>query len=280
MAQVTLLVCLLLIKHFIQIQACMSGPTTTPTLQSRSCGQKGRGLSDKAKIVGGQNAFPGEWPWQVTLMDEKGIFCGGSLVSNQYVITAAHCLKTSNWSRIKVRLGEHEICHYEGNEQDMDIKKNGITIHPQYNKKTIDYDIAIIELKESVNFTKRIKPVCINTGLDFTGQRCYITGWGTLQSRGLFPKVLQEAQVPIVTAEECKIIYKSTITDRMLCAGFPRGGVDTCQGDSGGPLVCKHRDGAWYLTGITSWGRGCAVSYGVYTHVANLYPWLAKITGL
>lgn len=80
----------------------MSGPTTAPTLQSRSCGQKGRGLSDKAKIVGGQNAFPGEWPWQVALMDKKGIFCGGSLVSNQYVITAAHCLKTSHWSRIKV----------------------------------------------------------------------------------------------------------------------------------------------------------------------------------
>ncbi|XP_046846326.1 transmembrane protease serine 9-like [Xenia sp. Carnegie-2017] len=253
---------------------------TTPTLPPGSCGQKGPGLSDIAKIVGGQNARPGEWPWQVALVKKNFLTCCGALVSNQYIITAAHCVKASDWSRVKVRLGEHNTYFRERHEHDMDIMTNGITIHPQYSKTTLDYDIAIIKLKKSVSFTTKIKPVCLNTGIDFTGQRCYITGWGKLRSGGSTPKILQEAQVPIVTIEECKRIYKSKITDRMLCAGLANGGVDTCAGDSGGPLVCEHRDGSWYLTGITSWGRGCAKYYGVYTHVANLYSWITQITGL
>ena len=82
----------------LSYQKCLA----IPKLQPRSCGQKGRGLSDITKIVGGQNAYSGEWPWQVALMDEKGIFCGGSLVSNHYVITAAHCVEHVYWSGLKV----------------------------------------------------------------------------------------------------------------------------------------------------------------------------------
>ncbi|CAB3984307.1 MAM and LDL-receptor class A domain-containing 1-like isoform X1 [Paramuricea clavata] len=259
-----------------------SGQCSIPP--SGSCGQKGYGLSDFPKIVGGQDATPGEWPWQVALLRGTFPFCGGSLVSNQYVITAAHCVKSTDWDSVKIRVGEHDMRVNEGHEQDISIARNGITIHPQYNQITqYNNDIAVIRLSRSVQFTQRIKPVCFNTGIDFTGQRCYITGWGRLQSGGSTPKVLQEAQVPIVTPQECKKSYgNSRITDKMLCAGYSRGGTDTCQGDSGGPMVCQHSDGSWYLSGVTSWGRGCASAgyYGVYAHVANLYPWVKQVTGL
>ncbi|CAB3984832.1 MAM and LDL-receptor class A domain-containing 1-like isoform X1, partial [Paramuricea clavata] len=258
-------------------------PTVTPKPPSGSCGQKGYGLSDFPKIVGGQEATPGEWPWQVALLRGTFPFCGGSLVSNQYVITAAHCVKSTDWNRVTIRVGEHDMRVKEGHEQDISIARNGITVHPQYNSRTTDYDIAVIRLSRSVQFTQRIKPVCFNRGIDFTGQRCYITRWGRLQSGGSTPKVLQEAQVPIVTPQECKKAYGSSrITDKMLCAGYSQGGIDTCQGDSGGPLVCQHSDRSWYLTGVTSWGRGCASVgyYGVYAHVANLYPWVKQVTGL
>ena len=86
---------------------------TTPTLPPGSCGQKGPGLSDIAKIVGGQNARPGEWPWQVALVKKNFLTCGGALVSNQYIITAAHCVKASDWSRVKVILFQRCINIYE-----------------------------------------------------------------------------------------------------------------------------------------------------------------------
>ncbi|CAB3991891.1 MAM and LDL-receptor class A domain-containing 1-like isoform X1 [Paramuricea clavata] len=252
------------------------------SVSSVSCGQKGRGLSDFSRIVGGQKAQPGEWPWQVALMRGTFQFCGGSLVSNQYVITAAHCIDSTDWDSVTIRVGEHDLGVYDGHEQDISIARYGITVHPQYRSDGEDYDIAVVRLSRSVQFTQRIKPVCINSGIDFTGQRCYISGWGRLSSGGSSPNVLQEAQVPIVTPQECKNSYGSSITDRMLCAGHSQGGTDTCQGDSGGPLVCEHSDGSWHLSGVTSWGRGCASAgyYGVYAHVANLYPWVKQVTGL
>ncbi|CAB3999552.1 MAM and LDL-receptor class A domain-containing 1-like isoform X1, partial [Paramuricea clavata] len=212
-----------------------SGSPGTPKPPSGSCGQKGYGLSDFARIVGGQEATPGEWPWQVALLRGTSPFCGGSLVSNQYVITAAHCVRSTDWNSVTIRVGEHDMRVNEGHEQDISIARNGITVHPQYNQLTqYNNDIAVIRLSRSVQFTQRIKPVCFNSGIDFTGQRCYISGWGRLQSGGSTPNVLQEAQVPIVTPQQCKESYgSSSITDRMLCAGYSQGGTDTCQGDSG-----------------------------------------------
>ncbi|CAB4019916.1 MAM and LDL-receptor class A domain-containing 1-like isoform X1 [Paramuricea clavata] len=259
-------------------------PTETPRHLSGSCGQKGYGLSDFPKIVGGQEATPGEWPWQVVLLHNVGDgtfpFCGGSLVSNQHVITAAHCVESMHWDRVKIKLGKHDLS-VEKEYENFYIATNGITIHPQY--QYTDYDIAVIRLSTSVEFTHAIKPVCINSGIDFAGQLCYITGWGTLHNGGSMPNILQEAQVPVATPQQCEESYSSTIiTDRMLCAGFSQGGTDTCLGDSGGPLVCQHSDGSWYLTGVTSWGFGCAAAgyYGVYANVANLYPWVKQVTGL
>ncbi|XP_078733267.1 enteropeptidase-like [Lampetra fluviatilis] len=151
---------------------------------------------------------------------------------------------------------------------------NRILIHERYNRSSHDYDIALMELSERVSFTDYIQPVCLPHRFQkfpYPGKSCFISGYT--------PNRLQEASVEIF--KTCvtpgpQAYSPSLITNRMLCAGYLKGGVDTCQGDSGGPLVCQDSNGHWYLSGITSWGYGCARAYlpGVYSRVTKFLDWI------
>ncbi|XP_068697308.1 uncharacterized protein [Montipora foliosa] len=234
------------------------------------------------QIVGGKISTPGAWPWQVAIMCKtcKEQDCGGTLVSAQHVITAAHCLSINKDTFIenyKVRLGEHHFENSEGYEQDINI--SSVTIHPSYGEAaSFDGDLAVIELASPARINDHVGPVCLqNRSSDFPpGSRCYITGWGRTRQGGSISAVLREAEVPLVSNQNCRENYGSgsIITSNMLCAGRLGAGVDACQGDSGGPLVCE-KDNRWYLVGTTSWGWGCAGKYyGVYTNIARLSDWI------
>ena len=112
------------------------------------------------------------------------------------------------------------------------------------------------------------------------GKECYVSGWGDTLFEGSSPDILREAKVRLVPREICnrELSYNGKIHKRALCAGFEEGGVDTCQGDSGGPLSCEYR-GRFYLTGVTSWGKGCAQphKYGVYANMFKLTSWVKKM---
>lgn len=255
-------------------------PPTVPgsTEPSLTCG-----VRKPSRIVGGEVAYPGAWPWQTGLKrsPDTVIFCGGSLLNKEWVVTASHCvydmLKANSDTVLIAVLGEFDKANKE--EQEISIRTKKIIMHPNYNPRTLDYDIALIKLETPLeDFSVYIRPVCLpSSDTKFDEQsKCYVTGFGRLEQGGELAGMLRMAKIPLVSKETCEAAYGAQkLTDRMICAGFPKGGIDACQGDSGGPLSCLY-EGRWYLTGVVSWGVGCAQpnAYGVYAKVQELKEWV------
>ncbi|XP_068709846.1 MAM and LDL-receptor class A domain-containing protein 1-like isoform X3 [Montipora foliosa] len=249
---------------------CLPGPPTVqpciPPLPA-SCG-----LRPHTRIVGGTVATPGSWPWQTMLRSLSGFqFCGGTLVSDEYVITAAHCIGSNPF---QIRLGAHKrTTSVTGYEQDFNVSK--VITHPLYQfPQRFSHDIAIVKLSKPAQLNRRVHPACLPLVVPapVNGERCWITGWGRTSAGGPSPDVLLQASVPIVSRPRCDKAYPNQIHDSMICAGLDQGGIDSCQGDSGGPMVCE-TGGRYYLHGVTSWGHGCALpnKFGVYAKVTYRY---------
>ncbi|XP_050003925.1 anionic trypsin-2 isoform X2 [Alexandromys fortis] len=224
-------------------------------------------VDDDDKIVGGYTCQKNSVPYQVSLNTGYHL-CGGSLINDQWVVSAAHCYK----SRIQVRLGEHNINILEGDEQFITAAK--IIKHPDFVRKTLNNDIMLIKLSSPVALNARVATVSLPTSCAPAGTQCLISGWGdTLSFPDNEPDLLQCLDAPLLTQAECETSYPGNITDNMVCAGFLEGGKDSCQGDSGGPLVCNGE-----LQGIVSWGYGCALpdNPGVYTKVCNYVDWIQE----
>ncbi|XP_067839522.1 transmembrane protease serine 11B-like protein isoform X2 [Heptranchias perlo] len=237
--------------------------TTRNTVSKPTCGSR-PGIS--SRIVGGTNSMDGEWPWQVSLQIGSHV-CGASIISD------------STQSLWKAYMGSVDV----GKGTIRNIKR--IIRHPNYARKTQnDFDIAVLELSSPLTFSNVIQPVCLPSSSQVfpAGRSCTITGWGALVYQGSLSGILQKADVNIIEDSTCRRIYSPFITNRMLCAGLLRGGVDSCQGDSGGPLVCVESDGTWFLAGIVSFGFECAKPNfpGVYSRVTVLRDWVKQQTGV
>uniref|UniRef100_A0A8C5D7T7 trypsin n=1 Tax=Gouania willdenowi TaxID=441366 RepID=A0A8C5D7T7_GOUWI len=209
------------------------------------------------KIVGGYECTPYSQPHTVSL-NSGYHFCGGSLVSNNWVVSAAHCYK----SRVEVRLGEHNIRVNEGTEQF--ISSSRVIRHPNYSSYNIDNDIMLIKLSKPATLNQYVKPVALPTSCASAGTMCKVAGWGNTMSSTADKNKLQCLDIPILSDRDCDNSYPGMITDAMFCAGYLEGGKDSCQGDSGGPVVCNGQ-----LQGVVSWGYGCAERDhpGVYAKV-------------
>lgn len=248
-----------------------------PNENSMTCG-----IRKPSRIVGGEVAYPGAWPWQAGFKRDANdiLFCGGSLINKEWVVTASHCvydlLNINKNTVLVVVLGEFDKANKE--EQEISVKTKRIIMHPKYDSQTLDYDIALVKLEKPLrDFSTYIRPVCVPDGSETfdSKSKCYVTGFGRTQQGGDLAGMLRMAKIPLVDKETCKQAYDEKLTERMICAGFPKGGIDACQGDSGGPLSCLY-EGRWYLTGVVSWGVGCAQpnAYGVYSKVQVLEDWL------
>ncbi|XP_068100111.1 serine protease 33-like isoform X1 [Hyperolius riggenbachi] len=234
------------------------------------------------RIVNGENAYAGEWPWQVYI--ERSIdliyisYCGGSLINSEWVLSAAHCFPDSNLYKYRVILGELQLSLISPSRIVIGIKR--LVVHPYGGNSGDAGDIALVQLANPVPYNNLIMPVCLpSSTVKFPcGTECWVTGWGTIaQDVHLpYPRTLQKVMVPLVSDSTCKKAYgKNFIKDDMICAGYKEGHKDSCQGDSGGPLVCRVR-GVWYQSGVVSWGKGCAVPEypGVYTSVMYYESWI------
>lgn len=234
------------------------------------------------RIVNGEEAAPHSWPWQVSLRVKNGRkrshICGGSLIRRNWIITAAHCVRSYPYpDGYSVVVGMHKKRGppKEGG-QEFDVKT--LYRHKGFTMQNLMHDVAVLELKGSVTLNDKVLPVCLPTEPPTPGTQCYVTGWGRLRGRGRTPEniPLQQAKVPIVSHEDCAAKYGRYDRKAHLCAGQGRSsGSGSCQGDSGGPLVCEQGN-RWYLHGIVSFGkRYCPTEYySVFARVTTYLKWI------
>uniref|UniRef100_A0A8D0FUE3 Acrosin n=1 Tax=Strix occidentalis caurina TaxID=311401 RepID=A0A8D0FUE3_STROC len=235
-------------------------------------------------VVGGTDTQPGAWPWIVSIEGpwaaETGHICGGSLISPQCVLTAAHCFtKARHITMWRVVIGATQLTQLGLEAQVRNIKRTSES-----------NDIALLELDQPVQCSDSVQLACVPDASLRVSEltTCYVSGWGSTTARCEFPKtarVLREAKVRLINVNFCNSSwwYGGAIHPHNLCAGYPQVGIDTCQGDSGGPLVCKDNDADhFWLVGVTSWGRGCARAKwpGVYTSTQHFYDWILVRMGL
>ncbi|NWR49975.1 ACRO protein, partial [Regulus satrapa] len=236
------------------------------------------------RVVGGTNANIGAWPWLVSIQDPTvagtGHLCGGSLISVQWVLTAAHCFAASrNISAMRLLIGATQLTE-PGPEAEVRLIKR-LLVHKAYNRANQKNDIALLELNEPVRCSPYIQLACVpNATLNVAHLgTCYVAGWGATTERSQSSDILQEAKVHLINVQICNSSewYAGDIHTHNLCAGYPEGGIDTCQGDSGGPLMCQDTNADFFwVVGVTSWGKGCARAHrpGIYTSVQHFYDWI------
>ncbi|MEM6667152.1 MAG: serine protease, partial [Pseudomonadota bacterium] len=236
-------------------------------------------------IVGGSDASLGEFPHQVSLMDASAFndgtaverhFCGGSIIGDVWVLTAAHC--------VEFMIGNQEFFSIGAGSTDLEELEeyalDGIWIHPRYDSSTFDYDFAIIRVNRPLN--DREIPVVTRADNQFirVGNTASISGWG-VDGTGEIQRMLQRVDVKVVSRNDCNDAdsYDGAITQRMICLGLEEGGQDSCQGDSGGPAITRVQNDAQVLFGVVSWGFGCAEPerFGVYARIISVKGWIDEI---
>jgi len=249
--------------------------------------------SESARIINGEMAKQGAWPWQVSIkltnprIGSIGHWCGAVLLDQDWILTAAHCVQNKLINALgggiwTVVLGEYDRDHINGEEVEMVV--DTIEVHPNFT----DYqnDIALLKLPRSL---PGLTPVCLPTTEehredDFRGLRCIATGWGQTVHEGPLEGRLHQVPLRVVKNSDCAMMYglqyNIPITEGHICAGPQLGSIaGTCVGDSGGPLQCNLKDGRWYLAGITSFGSGCAKPGfpDVFSRITEYVSWITSV---
>ncbi|XP_060113619.1 kallikrein-11-like [Heteronotia binoei] len=209
-------------------------------------------------------------PWTAALFDGPKFLCTGTLISNNWVVTAAQC-RTGR--PLLVSLGQHSLWHFEFTEQ-VRVAFKAIR-HPFFDSSSKENDIMLVKLLIPVFVNKYVRPLALPRGCPAPQSHCVVPGWGTtVLKKVFFPDVLHCGNITTVSDSECFQVYSNALKKNMLCATVKRGGVDSCQGDPGSPLVCDHQ-----LQGITSWGfEECSQVEipSVFTKVCNYIDWIKQ----
>lgn len=262
----------------------------------RECGKpKVNAFEGKSyRISSGREAPSGSAPWHVIIREtiHGSAFCGGSLVNERWLVTAAHCVYQFEDSyqypfhprHIQLYLATRN-CKGEGGIQR---SLKSYILHPEFEGSNFNNDLALFELDEPVMLSDDIMPICLERALFVDellrgGRLGVVTGCGSLFEEGRSPLYLNEVKLPYVPREVCAEraeAVNASFTEGMMCAGYSRSmRGDACTGDSGGPYVMEY-SGRFVLVGIVSWGVGCdrENQYGYYTHVSRYYDWIVQTT--
>ncbi|XP_068229107.1 trypsin-2-like [Palaemon carinicauda] len=237
------------------------------------------GLAAQSRIVGGVESKNMQWPWIVSLRFSWGQhFCGGFLVTESHVITAAHCVSyfSDLPQHLKIAAGSNHV-----EEEVIVAQIKAITIHPSFgNTSVFDSDVAVLELMQPLKFNLLVAPVCLPQTDAKVGQSVVAVGWGkTSEEAESFSQVLNHVDITVLEMEKCSSTYESLFNEDMLCAGSLEKGLDSCLGDSGGPLLALGDDGSWQALAIISFGKGCGDPGfpGVYTNLYKFSGWLKSV---
>jgi secreted trypsin-like serine protease len=252
------------------------------------------------RIIGGQEAEPGEWPWQVALVQRGGSlyfgqFCGGSLIARDWALTAASCVTNLTAADLDVVAGIHNLADPDPNYRRVGVV--AIVVAPGYAIFDPGNDVALLQLSEPIDERPADGATLPISFIDLAGEEvgslagepATVTGWGNTLGlsaigEGEFPETLQEAQIPITSAKPCENLYGSPLEDNVICAGVLRGGIDVCTGDEGGPLVIfNESEGRWQLVGITAdtafdYTCGLPDRPRRFARVASHLEWLDEVT--
>ncbi|KAM5239785.1 LOW QUALITY PROTEIN: granzyme B-like [Hipposideros larvatus] len=228
--------------------------------------------SEAGEIIGGHEAKPHSRPYMayIQFLDNKNKknMCGGVLVRENFVLTAAHC----NGRSIRVTLGAHNIKEQEKTQQVCQVTR--AVPNPDYNPKNISNDIMLLQLERNIKLTKAVKPLRLPRGKDRVrpGQKCSVAGWGQVSPMGIYPDNLQEVALTVQKDRECENYLQNYYNPAIqLCVGNWTEQKASFKGDSGGPLVCKG-----VIQGIVSYGRKDGTSPRAYTKVSKFLPWIKK----
>ncbi|XP_070617738.1 chymotrypsin-like protease CTRL-1 [Erythrolamprus reginae] len=233
-------------------------------------------VKETGRIINGQDAIHGSWPWQVSLQTAShSHFCGGSLINENWVVTAAHC-NVVKGSDLAV-FGLQNRFDNAPPVQERSIIK--VITHLKWNSYEINNDISLVKLSSPVELNDYVSPVCLASPAESLSPdlKCVTTGWGRDKLSSYESAIiLQQLVLPLVPVDECQKKHSRPITSSMICAGGA--GASSCHGDSGGPLVCQ-KDSTWYLVGIVSWGNSsCNINTpAVYCRVSKFRDWIDQV---
>lgn len=228
------------------------------------------GESSSPEIVGGSSTTTEDYPFAIALEEDDTQFCGGTLVADTKVVTAAHCVADAKPSQITAVGGRTDLHSSQGTKRSV----HQIWVHPKYDSGKNTSDVAVLTLSDRMPYTAAPMVTSSDTGLYMAGTEARILGWGATSEGGSPSGTLRTAQVHTISNAACEKAYDEKFNGtHMVCAGEPQGEVDSCQGDSGGPLLIKGK-----LAGVVSWGNGCARpdNPGVYTRLTTYADALAE----
>ncbi|XP_068935042.1 chymotrypsin-like elastase family member 2A [Petaurus breviceps papuanus] len=242
--------------------------------------------SNSGRVVGGEDVVPNSWPWQVALQySSSGTWrftCGGSLIAQNWVMTAAHCISSSRTYRVLI--GRHSLSTDEKGSVAVTVSKAVVHENWNSNKLSNGNDIALLKLASSVSLSDKIQLASLPPAGTILPNNyvCYVTGWGRLQTNGDLPDILQQAPLLVVDYATCSLSswWGSSVKTNMVCAGGD-GVTSSCNGDSGGPLNCQADDGHYEVHGIVSFGSSLGCNYprkpSVFTRVSDYIDWINKV---
>lgn len=242
-------------------------------------------------IVGGTVTFPGEFPHMALIgwQEADGSVawnCGGSLISYNFIMTAAHCASNRGIPPNIIRLGEQDYNRQDEGGRPIDYSILSITKHPQFKTSSKYYDIALIQVASRVEMSEFTRPACLWQSYGINIPSVTATGWGLIKERGAISTNLLKVSLKVIDNNQCSTVYnrysnalRYGIMDSQMCAGDDNEEKDTCQGDSGGPiqLITSKYPCSYYIVGITSFGKGCGAGYGVYTRVSQYLDWIESV---
>nr|ANJ42865.1 hemolymph proteinase 6 [Antheraea pernyi] len=266
-------------------------PTITKRIHERECEKIKEDSIGKVGlyIINGEEAQEGEFPYMVALGYDRGneyeFDCGGSLISKNFVLSAAHCVVTlEDTPPSIVRAG---VINIGGNtwNGETDYRIVEIIMPPNRTSGEKYHDLVLLKLDRDIKITDNLYPLCIETGDLAPRAPLTITGWGKISTdRSIRSNILLKANLIPLPVHECRKFYPIRknlprgISDEQICAADPEGLRDTCQGDSGGPLALASGDNLYRLVGVTSFGRGCGATIpGVYTRIASYIDWIESV---
>ena len=258
---------------------CAAGSLVLSLLGCSAEPDAGDVASTEQDIIGGSAARLGARPWQVEISRSGGQWCGGSVLTREWVLTAAHCLDGVPTTELRLRVGLIDREAPGAAAQTRGVRR--AVVHPSFSLVDLDHDVALLQLDAPLTFNANVQPIGIRSSDAPVGTNAIVSGWGRPVAAVRAPsRALLEVTLPVVSEAACTAAGLGFLLDSMVCAGFAPGAQGACFGDSGGPLAAPRAAGSgWELIGVVSWGsRGCN-SYTVFSRLSRSRAWILGVVG-